>query len=107
MRGLSWGVRWRDGRRNGSVVRSRERSTRQEAVHDAPLRQIVGRHLDLHAVTGKNAHAVNAHASRQMTEELVILRLVTRYADSEGGIGECFQHNADELDDILGHKGNE
>ena len=40
-----------------------------------------------------------------MAEKLVILRLIADDLDAEGGIGKRLQYNADELNYILGHKG--
>lgn len=74
-----------------------------QAIGDPALLQIVGRHLYLHAVTRKDAHAMDPHASGKSTEELVIFRLVGDDPNAEGGIGETLFHNADELYDIFGH----
>lgn len=46
---------------------------------------------------------VDAHASREVAQELMILRLRTRDADAEGGIREGFHDDADEFYDIFRH----
>ncbi len=80
------------------------RRHRREAVDDAPLFEIVRGHLNLHAVSGQDAHPMDAHAPCQMAEELVVLCLVACHADAERGIGKGFFHNADEFNNILGHR---
>jgi len=47
---------------------------------------------------------MDAHASGKVTQKLVIFRFGTRDSDAERGIWEGFFHDADELDDILGHR---
>ena len=74
-----------------------------QAIRDPAFLQIVGRHLHFDAVTRKDAHAMDPHASGKSAEELVVLRLVRNDPDAEGGIGETLFHNADELYDIFGH----
>jgi hypothetical protein len=50
-------------------------------------------------------YAVYAHPAGQMTQKLVVLRLLTDNANMEGGIGKRLQDNADEFYDIFRHKG--
>ena len=76
-----------------------------EAVDNAPLLEIVGGHLHFHAIPGENPHAVEAHATGEMTEELVILRLLRENADAEGGVGEAFLNSAYELDHLFTQSG--
>jgi len=81
-----------------------DRLVRAETVDNAPLIQIVGRHLHPDFVSRKDVYPVDPHAARQVTEELVILRLGTQNPDAERGIREGFFHDADELNDIFRHK---
>jgi hypothetical protein len=53
----------------------RERLIGTEAVDDAPLLKVIGGHLDLHAITGENPHAVDPHTPRERAEEFVVLHL--------------------------------
>lgn len=113
-RGLSWelGLRSRgSGRRRRCGTRDSnvrtwlyKRSVSREAVDDAPLLQIVGGHLYLHPVTGKDAHAVHPHASCQMAEKFMILRLIAGHTDAECGVWETFFYNAHEFDYVLRHR---
>ncbi len=73
-----------------------------EAVDDASLLQVVGRHLHTHAVSGENANLVHAHTSGEVAEELMALGLLGCDADSKRRIGITFLSDADEFDDILG-----
>lgn len=50
-------------------------------------------------------HAVDAHTTRKVAQKLVVFRLFAEDLDAKGGIGKGFQHNADELDDVLRHVG--
>ena len=74
-----------------------------QAIRDPAFLQIVRRHFHFNAVTRKDAHAMDPHASCEGAEELVILRLVRNNPNAEGGIGKTLFHNADELYNILGH----
>ena len=47
---------------------------------------------------------MDAHATGQVTEELMVFRFGTRDFDPERGIREGFFHDADELNDILWHR---
>lgn len=76
----------------------------REPERDTSLLQIVGGHFHFHLVTGENAYAMDAHATGQVAKELVIFRFGTRDSDAERGVWEGFFDNADELDDILGHR---
>ena len=38
-------------------------------VHDASLREIVGRNLNVDSISGKNSDAMTAHSSRDMRED--------------------------------------
>ena len=78
--------------------------SREKSIHDATLLQVVGGHFDLHFVTGENADTMHPHTTRQMAQKFVVLRLVARHADAECGIGKSFFHNADEFDDVFGHR---
>ncbi len=108
MDGLSWGGlgsgRWRWGCTD-RVSFSIETLVGAEPIGNAPFLQIVGCHFDSHFVAGQNAYAVDAHAAGQMAKELVIFGLGTQDFNSERGIWEGLFHNADEFDNILGHKG--
>ena len=48
---------------------------------------------------------MDAHAPSEVTEKLVIFRFWTRNSDAECGIREGLFHNADELNDVLRHRG--
>ena len=74
------------------------------AVDDPAAVEVVRRKLDLHPVAGEDAHAMDAHAPREMAEEHVVLCLITGHPHPEGGIGETFLHNPHQFDDILGHR---
>lgn len=78
-----------------------------EAIGDPSFLKIVGGHLHAHTITGENVDAVHAHASREMTVELMTLRLITEDANAKSCIREGLFHNPDELDDILGHRWQE
>ena len=81
---------------------------REEAIDDATFLQVINAHLNFDAVTRQNAYAIHAHASGQVALEDMIGCFFTRHADLEHRIGKAFFHNADEFDDVLGHrKGNE
>ncbi len=82
-----------------------ERLIGSVAVRNAPLLEIVGRHLDLHAISRENADAVDAHTTGQGAEELVVFRLGRENPDAEGGIRERFLHDAGELDNVLSQEG--
>src|SRR5690606_41135167 len=43
-----------------------------EAVCDAPLGEVVGRHLDEDTVTGEDTDAILAHLARRMGDDFVI-----------------------------------
>ena len=89
---------WRsDGGKSSRIIGA-------EAIDDATLLQVVGRHLQTHAITGENAHLIHAHAAREMTEECVILGFQRGDANAERGIGKALRHHANELDHILGHR---
>lgn len=75
-----------------------------EAIDDAALLQVVRRHLYFHTVTGEDADLIHTHASGQMTEKFVILGLVGCDADSERRVGITLLYDADEFDDIFGHR---
>ena len=74
-----------------------------QTIGDPAFFQIVGRHLHLHAITRKDAHAMDPHASSESAEKLMILRLIGDDPNTEGGIGKTFFHNADEFNDIFRH----
>ncbi len=40
-----------------------------------------------------------------MAVKLVVFRLIADDLDAKGGVGKGLQHNADELNDVFGHKG--
>ena len=83
----------------------RDRSSWEEAVDDPPLLQVIRRHFHFHAISGENAHAMHAHASRKMTQKFMIFGFFTRDPDTERGIGKGFFHNAEEFYDVFGHEG--
>jgi hypothetical protein len=76
----------------------------EEAIDDAPLLKIVGSHLNLDLVSGEDADTMDAHATCQVTEERVILCLLTGDSDLECGVGIRFFHNADQFNYILRHR---
>ena len=78
--------------------------SREKAIDDATFVQVVGSHLDFYSVAGKDTYAMDAHAARQVTVQLMIFRLFTRDTDAERGIGKRFFHDADEFNNILGHR---
>lgn len=94
-----------DGRGNGNCFRRIAGwIIGAEAIHDAPLLQIVRCHLEAHSVAGENPHLVHSHATSEVAEELVILGFQRGDADSERRIGITLFYDADEFDDILRHK---
>lgn len=76
----------------------------EESIDDAALLQIVRRHFNLHSVSWENAYAMDAHATREMTEERMTFRLFTGDTDFERGIGIRFLHNADQFNNVLRHR---
>jgi hypothetical protein len=75
-----------------------------EPVNDPTFLQIIRSHFHSNLVSGENVHAVDPHASRQMTVEFVILGLRTQDFDPERGVWKRFFHDTDEFNDILRHK---
>src|SRR5579864_4315656 len=53
-----------------------------EAIGDATLGQVVGRHFHQHLVAGQDADAVLAHAARGVSDDLVLVLEL----DAEGGV---------------------
>lgn len=49
-------------------------------------------------------YAIDAHTTRKVAKQFVILGLWTQDFDSERGIREGFFHDADEFKNILRHK---
>lgn len=78
---------------------------RTEPIDDAPLLQVVGGHLQLDAVAGKDPYFVHPHASGQVAEELVILGFFRGDADAERCVRVAFFDDANEFDNILRHVG--
>lgn len=76
----------------------------RKSVHDAPFPQVIRRHFQLHSIAWQNPHAIYPHAPRKMAQEDVALCLLAGDPDAECGIGETLFHNADELDDVFGHR---
>jgi hypothetical protein len=74
-----------------------------QAIGDSAFLKVIGSHLDFHAVTREDAHAMDPHATGECAEKLVILRLVGDNPDTEGSVWKTFFHNADEFNDIFGH----
>src|ERR1700733_8972130 len=64
-----------------------------EAVGDATLAQVVGRHLDQHLVAGKDADAVLAHAAGGVGDDLMLVLEL----DAEGGVREQLRHDTGKL----------
>src|ERR1700733_5357400 len=60
-----------------------------EAVGDATLGQVVGRHLDQHFVTGEHADAVLAHAAGGVGNDLMLILEL----DAEGGVRKQLRHD--------------
>ena len=77
---------------------------RGETVDDAALLQVVRGHLYLDPVAGQDADFVDTHAAGEMAQEFMILGFVGSDADAESGVRVTFFNNANELNDILGHK---
>lgn len=97
--------RWWIGRRGFCALLSefRDYLTRVEAENDASFLEVIGGHLHFHPVSGENADAVEAHASRKMTMKLVVFRSFREDANAKGGVGEALLHNANELNHVLTH----
>ncbi len=75
------------------------------AVDDASLLKIVRSHLHSHFISGENVHSVDAHASREVTEQLVIFGLGTQYFHQERRVWIRLYDEPDEFNDILRHRG--
>lgn len=99
------------GRRRRSLRVRRERPVERkrlvgsESIRDPPLLQIIWCHFHSHPVAWEDVHPVDAHATGQVAEQLMILGLWAEDLHLEGGIGEGFHHQSDEFYDILRHKG--
>ena len=72
-----------------------------EAIDDARLVQIVGRHLELHAVAIGQADEAFAHRARDMGQDRMIIGV--REGDSEHRAREHFSDFAFSFDDLFGH----
>jgi hypothetical protein len=72
-----------------------------ESKDDPSFLEIVGSHLDLHAVTGENADPVEPHAAGEVTEELVLFSIGEHDANAKGRIRKALFHAADKLNDLL------
>jgi len=72
-----------------------------EAVRDAPLLQVIGGHLQLHAITGENPNAMDSHATRQVAENRVISGLSAQDANLEHGVWKSLINNADQFNNVL------
>ena len=72
-----------------------------EPVDDAAFFEIVRSHLDLHLISGENPYAVEAHATREMTEEFVITRLSREDTDPKSGVGKALFDATYERNDLL------
>src|SRR6188768_888600 len=60
------------------------------AVRDPAAAEVVGRELDLHAVTREDPDVVHPHLARDVCEHLVpVLEL-----DAKHGVGEWFDHGS-------------
>ena len=82
-------------------VEFRNDLVRSVAIHNASLFQVIGGHLDFHAVAGEDSNAMEAHAPGKMAKDLVVLCLIRQDADAESGIGKGLFYNANELNDCL------
>lgn len=76
-----------------------------EAIHDSALLQIIRRHFHTNPVSGEDMHAIHAHATGKMAEELMIFGFQTQDLHSECCIWKGFHNRSDELNDILRHRG--
>src|ERR1700741_3625813 len=64
---------------------------------DAPLGEIVGRHLHRHLVAGQDADVVHAHLPRdEGVDRMTVLQF-----DPEGGVRQVLQHLALQLDNVF------
>src|SRR5580693_7162683 len=68
-----------------------------EAISDATLGQVVGRHLYQHFVAGEHADTVLAHAARGVGDDLVLVLEL----DAEGGIRQQFRHHTGKFQQLF------
>src|SRR5262249_31008530 len=68
-----------------------------EAVGDAALGEVVGRHLDQDLVTGEHADAVLAHPTRGVGDDFVLVLEL----DPEHGVGQQFGDDTRKFEDFF------
>lgn len=73
-------------------------------VDNAPFLEIVRSHLDFHIISRENAHAMDAHSSCKVTEQLMVPGLRCQNPHTERGIRKRLFHFAHKHKNILRHR---
>src|SRR5208282_4710153 len=70
-----------------------------EAIRDATLGEVVGRHLHQHLVAGEHADTVLAHAARGVGDDFVLILEL----DAEGGVREQLRDDTGKFQEFFLH----